>query len=276
VRRIAIVGRGLIGGSIERAARERLTGLELIVLDRGDRLTDAADADLIVLSAPIAEIVGLLGALRPIVTPATLITDTGSTKAAIVSAAAGLRFIGGHPIAGAAASGLAAARADLFAGRPWVLTPTAGSDPGDLERLRAFVHSLGASPHTLDAAEHDRLFAYVSHLPQLVVSALLDVVGTAVGAGGLALAGSGLRDSTRVASSPSAIWRDIVRTNDANIRQAIDALIEALARLRDDAGGGALTATFEGAARWRAALEETETGGTENAEREQHEDTKNT
>jgi prephenate dehydrogenase len=271
VRRVAIVGRGLIGGSIERAARDRLPGLELIVLDRGDALTDAADADLIVLSAPIAEIVGLLGALRPIVTPATLITDTGSTKAGIVSAAAGLRFIGGHPIAGAAASGLAAARADLFTGRPWVLTPTAGSDPGDLERLRAFVHSLGASPHTLDPAEHDRLLAYVSHLPQLVVSALMDVVGTAAGAGGLALAGSGLRDSTRLASSPSAIWTDIVRTNDANIRSAIDALIDALVRLREETSGGALTATFDRAARWRAVLE-----GTEHTGREQHEDTKNT
>jgi prephenate dehydrogenase len=272
VRRVAIVGRGLIGGSIERAARERLPDLELIVLDRGDRLTDAEDADLIVLSAPIAEIVGLLGALRPIVTPATLITDTGSTKAAIVSAAAGLRFIGGHPIAGAAASGLAAARADLFAGRPWVLTPTAGSDPGDLERLRAFVHGLGASPNVLDAAEHDRLFACVSHLPQLVVSALMDVVGTSVGAQGLALAGSGLRDSTRLASSPPAIWRDIARTNDANIRPAIDALIDALSRLRDDPDRSELTAIFERAARWRATLERTGPEGTEDAEREQHED----
>ncbi|MEX1130127.1 MAG: prephenate dehydrogenase [Vicinamibacterales bacterium] len=260
MRRVAIVGRGLIGGSIERAARERLPGLELIVLDRGDALTAAANADLIVLSAPIGEIVGLLGALRPIVTPATLITDTGSTKAAIVSAASGLRFIGGHPIAGAAASGLAAARADLFAGRPWVLTPAAGSDPGDLERLRAFVSSLGARPYTLDAAEHDRLFAYVSHLPQLVVSALMDVVGTAVGAEGLALAGSGLRDSTRLASSPPAIWRDIASTNQAHIGPAIDALIEALETLRSD-NAASLTATFERAARWRAALEGAEPRG---------------
>jgi prephenate dehydrogenase len=271
VRRVAIVGRGLIGGSIERAARERLHGLELIVLDRGDSLTRAADADLIVLSAPIGEIVGLLGALRPIVAEATLITDTGSTKTGIVSAAAGMRFIGGHPIAGAAASGLAAARADLFAGRPWVLTPSADTDPGDLERLRAFVGSLGASPHTLDAAEHDRLFAYVSHLPQLVVSALMDVVGTAVGAEGLALAGSGLRDSTRLAGSPAGIWRDIVRTNDANIGPAIDALIVALTRLRADPDGGELIALFERAARWRAALE-----GTEGTGREQRGDTEGT
>jgi prephenate dehydrogenase len=270
VRRVAIVGRGLIGGSIERAARERLPGLELSVLDRGESLTDAADADLIVLSAPIAEIIGLLGALRPIVAEATLITDTGSTKTGIVSAAAGMRFIGGHPIAGAAASGLPAARADLFAGRPWVLTPTAGTDPGDLERLRRFVHSLGASPHTLDPAEHDRLLAYVSHLPQLVVSALMDVVGRAAGAGGLTLAGSGLRDSTRLASSPPGIWRDIVSTNQAHIGPAIDALIEALETLRSD-NAAALTATFERAARWRAVLAGMEEA--KNAEREQHEDT---
>jgi prephenate dehydrogenase len=271
VRRVAIVGRGLIGGSIELAARERIPATELIILDRGENLASAADADLIVLAAPIGEIIGLVGALKPIVTAATLITDTGSTKAAIVTAARGLRFIGGHPIAGAAGGGLAAARPDLFAGRPWVVTPTADADSGDVERLRGFIESLGARPHTLDAAEHDRLFAYISHLPQLVVSALMDVVGSGVGNEGLALAGSGLRDSTRLAASPPAIWRDIVRTNDTDIGAAIDALIEGLARLRDDPGGGALAATFDRAARWRAVLE-----AAENAEREQHGDTEDT
>jgi prephenate dehydrogenase len=261
VRRVAIVGRGLIGGSIELAARERLPGIEVIALDRGDSLAPAADADLIVLAAPIGAILGRFAALRPIITPGTLVTDTGSTKGAIVAAAAGLRFIGGHPIAGAAASGREAARPDLFAGRPWVLTPTAATDSADLERLRTFIERLGAIPHVLEAGEHDRLFAFVSHLPQLVISALMDVVGSAVSADGLALAGSGLRDSTRLAASPPDIWRDIVRSNDANIGSAIDALIQALVRLRDDPKGGALGATFEGAARWRAALEATERRG---------------
>lgn len=271
MRRVAIVGRGLIGGSIELAARARIPGIELTTLDRGDSLAPAADTDLIVLAAPIGESIGLLAALEPIVTARTLITDTGSTKTAIVAAGAGRRFIGGHPIAGAAASGFEAARPDLFTGRPWVLTPTGASRSGDLEQLREFVECLGARAYTIEAAEHDRLFAFTSHLPQLVVSALMEVVGAGAGATGLALAGAGLRDTTRLASSPPAVWREIFRTNEANIGPAIDALIAALTRLRDDPDGRALTATFEQAARWRAVLEATEV-----TERDQHGDAENT
>lgn len=270
MRRVAIVGCGLIGGSIELAVRQRLPGIDVIPLDRGDELAPAADADLIVLAAPIGGIIELVGALKPIVSTRTLVTDTGSTKAAIVATAAGMRFIGGHPIAGAAASGRGAARADLFAGRPWVLTPEGETAPGDLERLRGFVEALGARPQTLGAAEHDRLVAFLSHLPQLVASALMDVVGSGAGTDGLTLAGAGLRDTTRLASSPPDIWRDIVRTNEANIGPAIDALVAALAELRSNAGS-ALTDTFERAARWRAVLEVGE-----NAEREQRGDAENT
>ena len=269
MRRLAIVGGGLIGGSVALAAGARLAGTEVMVLDRGDPLDAASAADLIVLATPIGEIVRLLGALKPIVSARTLITDTGSTKAAIVAAAGSMRFIGGHPIAGAGTGGRAAARADLFAGRPWVLTPAADADAGDLDRLRAFVESLGARAHALDAVEHDRLFAFTSHLPQLVVSALMDVVGSRVGAQGLALAGAGLRDTTRLAGSPPDIWREIVRTNGANIGPAIDALIAALAELRAGSGD-ALAATFERAGRWRAVLE-----GVEGAERDQHRGTEN-
>jgi prephenate dehydrogenase len=257
LRRIAIVGCGLIGGSIALAVRQRLSGTDLITLDRGDEVAPAADADLIVLATPVGEIIGLLGALRPIVPPATLITDTGSTKTAIVAAAEGLRFIGGHPIAGAATGGRASARADLFDTRPWVLTPGADASPDDLERLRAFVQQLGATPHIAAADEHDRLFAFLSHLPQLVATALLDVVGSTVGAEGLALSGTGLRDTTRLAGSPADIWRDILRTNGDSVTEAIDALIETLSRLRDDRDGRALEATFDRARQWRAALDAT-------------------
>ena len=256
-RRVAIVGCGLIGGSIELAARERLPGIDLVTLDRGDDLRQAASADLVVLAAPIAEIIALLGALRPLVSDATLITDTGSTKAAIVAAAEGLRFIGGHPIAGAAISGRGAARADLFAGRPWVLTPAAGVRADDVQRLQDFVAHLGAVPRVLDCADHDRLFSFISHLPQLAASALMAVVGAGVGRDGLALAGAGLRDTTRIASSPPEIWRDIVATNDVNIGPALDALIAVLTEMR---GGNAeaLGATFERAREWRGVLEAAE------------------
>lgn len=258
MRRLAIIGCGLIGGSIELAARERLSGVEVTALDRGDPLEAAAEADLVVLAAPIRDIIDLLGALRQILPPGALITDTGSTKVAIVGAAAGLRFVGGHPIAGAAASGRRAARADLFAGRPWVLTPGPDADPGDVQRLRIFVEALGATPHVLDPREHDRLLAFVSHLPQLVASALMAVAGSGVGAEGLALAGAGLRDTTRLAGSRPGIWRDIAATNADNIARALDALIDALTRLRDDPNAETLTSTFESAARWKAIVGNTQ------------------
>ena len=192
-RRIAIVGRGLIGGSIELALTS-LSDSAVVALDRGDDLDHIGTADLVILSAPILENIRLLPLVRARVSPRTLITDTGSTKRAIVDAAAGLRFIGGHPVAGAAAAGREARRADLFAGRSWILTPTATDADEDVSRLSRFVEGLGACVQLLDAAEHDRIFALVSHLPQLVVSALMHVIGTRAGERGLALAGSGLRD----------------------------------------------------------------------------------
>lgn len=260
MRRVAIVGCGLIGGSIALAAHARTHGLQLLTLDRGDDLAPALDVDLLVLAVPVGEIIKLLATLRPAVSPATLITDTGSTKAAIVAAAEGLRFIGGHPIAGAAVGGRSAAREDLFDGRPWILTPGPGAQRDDTARLRQLVEQLGAIPHVTDAGEHDRLMAFVSHLPQLVASAVMDVAGSAVGLEGLALSGPGLRDTTRLASSPAAMWRDIIRTNDANVTGALDALIETLSRLRDDPDGRKLGATFDRARQWRAALEATRPG----------------
>jgi prephenate dehydrogenase len=253
-RRVAIVGAGLIGGSVALGIRERGSGRNVITLDRGDDLGPVTDADLVILAAPVAENIHILQTLKPRLSPTTIVTDTGSTKAAIVAAAGGARFIGGHPVAGAAVSGRGAARANLFAGRPWVLTPTAESPDGDVARVRAFAEHLGGVVHLLDAAEHDRLFALISHLPQLVASALMDVVGSGAGAAGLALAGQGLRDTTRLAGSPPGIWRDIVQTNHANIAASLDAMIAALTRLRDDSTGESLTPIFDLAARWRQTL----------------------
>jgi len=255
--RVVIIGHGLIGGSIALAAAERLPKVRIRALDRNDDISAAADADLVVIAAPIGEILKLVPALARVVPTTTLITDTGSTKAAIVQAAAGLRFIGGHPIAGTAVSGRPAARADLFAGRPWVLTPSSVSDPTDVARLQHFVESLGARAEVLAAEEHDRLFAFLSHLPQLVVSALMDVVGSHVGEDALAMAGPGLRDSTRLATSPPDIWLDVVNTNEAAVHRALDRLIERLTAIRDDRSGASLARTFESAARWRMELAKT-------------------
>ncbi len=275
--RIAIVGFGLIGGSIALAIRERWQSGLIIAIDRkdvleaamrryaadvgGDDLDMAGDADLIILAAPVLQNIAALERLACVVPGEALVTDVGSTKAATMHAAARLParlcFIGGHPLAGAAVGGLDAARADLFAGRPWILTPPGGATAPDVGKLEAFVAALGAQPVSMDAARHDRLVGYLSHLPQLAASALMHVVGEHVGAGGLALAGRGLRDTTRLASSPAHIWRDVVQTNAEHVRAAIDALIEALEQLKASTSGdaAALDRIFGSAERWKGTLE---------------------
>ena len=275
--RIAIVGLGLIGGSLALAIRQRWTSGLVIAVDRkevieramrihaadvgGDDLVMAADADLIVLAAPVLQNGRILAQLGDVVPGDAVVTDAGSTKRDIVQAARALpprlRFVGGHPLAGAAAGGFAAARADLFAGRPWIFTPDEHTDAVDVERLERFVAELGAAPQRMGAAAHDHLVAFLSHLPQLTASALMHVVGTRAGTAGLALAGPGLCDTTRLAASPACIWRDIVRTNGAEITAAIDALIAVLQQLRADAAGGdpALEAVFESAAAWKRTLD---------------------
>ena len=274
--RIAIVGFGLIGGSLALAIRQRWTSGLIIAIDRkdvletamrmhaadvgGDDLVMAAEADLIVLAAPVLQNRGILEQLGDFVTGEALVTDAGSTKQDIVAAArelpARLRFVAGHPLAGAATGGLPAARPDLFTNRPWIFTPTAGTREEDVARLEEFVAALGARPRRMEPEAHDRLLAFLSHLPQLTASALMHVVGSHAGEDGLALAGAGLRDTTRLASSPACIWRDILQTNRAEIMDALDALIGVLQQLRADAAGGdgALEDVFESAAAWKRAL----------------------
>lgn len=260
MRRVAIVGYGLIGGSIGLALRARQPGVTVVPIDVHDSLFAAAGADLIVLAAPISENVRLLGMLARAVPGDALVTDTGSTKVTTVDAAAQLpprlRFVGGHPIAGAATAGAERARSDLFAGKPWVLTPTPQTQADDLATLRALIECLGASVHLMDPAAHDRVLAYTSHLPQLAASALMHVVGEEVGERGLELAGTGLRDSTRLASSPPLIWRDVVAANRHNVDRAIDALIAALQELRSRGDDSAIDRIFADAARWKQAMGE--------------------
>lgn len=251
--RVAIVGHGLIGGSIALALGSRAPDVRVITLDRDDPPSAAADADLIILSAPIRANIENLRTLRPLVSSRTLITDTGSTKTSILREASGLRFIGGHPVAGLAASGRDSAREDLFAGRLWILTPLETASREDIVRVHDLVELLGATPTVMTADEHDRLFAYVSHLPQLTISALMHVIGEAVGRDGLAFAGPGLRDSSRLATSAPDIWREIAADNHDNLVDALDALIGVLQTLRNDVSGEDLTHIFESARRAKAA-----------------------
>lgn len=277
--RIGIVGLGLIGGSVALAVRRTWPAVALAGVDadaaavreaRARGVVDEAssdlevldDADLVVLAAPVRANAAVLAALAARGGAARgsgkdrLLTDTGSTKRDILAAArqAGVqgRFVGGHPLAGAAAAGLAHARADLFDRRPWLLTPDHDTPSGNLARLERFVAAIGAVPTVMGADDHDRVMAAVSHLPQLVASALMQVTGEMAGAGGLALAGKGLADTTRLASSPPSIWRDVCAANADHLAPALGRLIEVLESLRDDLPhGDALERVFTGAQHWR-------------------------
>jgi prephenate dehydrogenase len=281
--KIGIIGLGLIGGSIALKARELWptslvigvddkdvleTAMRLHAIDvAADDLIVIAEADLVVLAAPVKQNIALLDRLDEHVSQPAVVTDTGSTKREIVAAARSLpprfTFVGGHPLAGAARGGLEHARPDLFVGRPWLLTTGEGVGDrlgdgvgdGPLAKLRAFISALGATPRIVGADAHDRLLAYLSHLPQLTASALMQVVGEHVGQEGLDLAGRGLADTTRLASSPSDIWTDITATNVDEIGAALDDLIALLKELRADlASGDRLGEVFAEAARWRERL----------------------
>ncbi len=281
---IAIVGLGLIGGSIALAVRERWPASRVVGVDSPsvlahamgsgaiDRAFDNVGAlpavDLVVLAAPVTQNIDLLKQLGSRRLDAVVITDVGGTKRAIVDAARGLprsaTFVGGHPLGGAERGGFGFARPDLFAGRPWIFTPA--SDPtapvagaGDsreaVARLSQLVTGLGATPTTMDADQHDRLMAFVSHLPQLTASALMEVVGRAVPPGGVRMGGRGLVDTTRLASSPASVWRDICATNADAIGDALDLLIGCLTEMRGNLRRGeTIDAIFDEAGKWRAEL----------------------
>ena len=276
---IAIVGLGLIGGSIALGVRERWPESRVFGVDaepvlahavgagaieRGfDTIAALPQASLLILAAPVRQNIEILREISSN-TPvdsgfSRTITDVGGTKREIVNAAralpAGVTFVGGHPLGGGERGGFAFARPDLFAGRPWIFTPD-GSDTADaVERLSRLAAGLGARPLIKSADEHDRVMAFVSHLPQLAASALMDAVGSAAHGEGLRMAGRGLIDTTRLASSPADVWRDICLTNADAIEAALDCLIQRLTQLRGDVRhGDAVEAIFSAAARWRAEL----------------------
>ncbi len=272
---LTVVGLGLIGGSIALAVRERWPAVRIAGVDRkavlahalgsgaiergADSAADVADADLIILAAPVRQNLKLLAEIAQRLPSTTTITDVGSTKQSIVDAAAVLScagaFVGGHPIGGAEQGGFGFARPDLFRNRPWIFTPVAATPASALDRLNEFARGLGARPSSMAAGEHDRVMAFLSHLPQLAASALMDVIGTSAGESGLRLAGRGLVDTTRLASSPPDTWRDVCATNAEAVGEALDVLIDRLSDLRADLRRGeAVTRIFTEAARWRAEL----------------------
>jgi prephenate dehydrogenase len=235
--------------------------MEIVSIDADDSMSHASGADLVILAAPVLANISRLSELQAHLSPGAIVTDVSSTKRLIVAAADALpsvTFIGGHPMAGAAYGGVSHAREDLFDGRPWILTPRPDHRPGPLERLESFIVGLGGVPHIMTPDLHDRFVGAVSHLPQLTVSALMHVVGKLAGDAGLELAGAGLRDTTRLATSPPGIWRDVAATNEDVIREALDTLIRTLTEMRDSLGtGDTIDEIFTSARRWHESLQRT-------------------
>jgi prephenate dehydrogenase len=272
--RIAVLGVGLIGGSIGLAAKRRLgaeaagfdveaenarRGKELGALDRvGESIPDAVDgADIVFCAGPVGTLPELVARALEASGPETVVTDVGSTKRELI---AGLRrdetlerFIGGHPIAGAESAGVENAREDLFDGARWYLTPTDRSSGMLYDRLQRAVADLGARPQAIDPETHDRLMATVSHLPHVIANVLVQQAAAAATEESERLpeVGPSFRDTTRVAGANPAIWGDIFATNSDAVAREIDAAAE---RLREAAevirsGDSDRVATWHGAAR---------------------------
>ncbi len=276
--RVAIIGVGLIGGSLGLALKKHgfcgpIAGVDKDeVLERA-RAAGAIDegfaelesavrgADLIYLATPISAILELLPRLRHLAPAHALLTDAGSAKSRIVERAAALfpgspLFLGGHPLAGSEKRGVENASADLFCGARYVLTPVRRQDletPAARDFL-GWLERIGARLLVMDAEVHDEVVAWTSHLPQLVATALAAAVLEKVRGDDLQLAAAGLRDTTRLAESPYALWRDICLTNTDNIQEALDALLQKLEYLRDNLRSRALEREFEAAQELRERL----------------------
>ena len=261
--RIAVIGLGLIGGSLARALREagpvlEISGydpdptqvkraLELGVIDRAAASADQAarGAERVVLAVPVLHTTEALNALRPGLSPDAILTDVGSTKASVLRDVARVfgtvppRFVAGHPIAGTEKSGVAASKADLFRGRRVVLTPHEAQDPDALQAVRAMWESVGSRVVEMDAACHDAVFAATSHLPHVLAYAFVDMLTRLPNADQIfPNAGGGFRDFTRIASSSPEMWHDIVRANRVEVtgllERQIGELQELLTLMKDD------------------------------------------
>lgn len=273
--RVTVVGLGLIGGSVALAARER-AGLEVVgwdpdpavverALERGAITSGAGSlagaverADVVVAAAPVGALADLVKVALALAPADCVVTDVGSTKLALASARSDPRFIGGHPLAGAAQSGIERARADLFERALWYLTPTATTASASIERARDLVSALGAEAVVLDAELHDELMAVVSQLPHVFANTLV-LAAMAPRLGGRLAPGPSFRDATRVAGANTQMWTDIYTSNAAVLARVLDDVISEFERLREmlaEGDGPALAVWNDAAAAAREALQE--------------------
>lgn len=256
---VALIGTGLIGGSLGIALRARghrvvahdvdparlARALDLGVADEGapDLVAAVAGCDIAVVATPVGRVADAV--VAALAAGAPVVTDVGSVKAPIVRAVAAAsdrsaQFVGGHPMAGSEQDGLDGADGDLFVGATWVLTPTAVTDADAHAATRALASAVGAEVVEIEPEEHDALVAVVSHVPQLAATTLMDVAASG-GEGSallLRLAAGGFRDMTRIAASHPAIWPDICAANRDAIVDALDRYVDALGEVRRMVDGG--------------------------------------
>jgi prephenate dehydrogenase len=281
--RVAVLGVGLIGGSVALAARQRLaarvtgyddspSALER-ALQRGaldcarSSVADAvADAEAVFVAIPVGGVSELVGEALAAAPADCVVTDVGSTKRTVVAAHADPRFVGGHPLAGAENAGVEHARADLFDAATWYLTPTPVTSGMLYERLHRLLHGLGAQPTAIDAETHDKILAAVSHLPHVLANVLVTQAADTLAGGEARLPATGpsFRDATRVAGAPSAIWTDIYLSNRDALTAEIDGALDRLRAARAALAAGdreAITAWNEAAASDRRRLLESQLAG---------------
>ena len=273
LRQITIVGTGLIGGSLGLALRKKKFAGRIVGCDREAALEKARDrgaidkgianpadavrgSDIVVLATPVLAIIDLIERLGPALPAKTLITDVGSTKAAVVERAekvfgknAAKRFLPGHPMAGKESSGVEYADADLFQNAVWFFTPLPGQDvnEGLFGDLVEWVEKIGARIAMLPADEHDHLCAWISHVPQMMSTALAAALVDEFGedAPVLPAGGRALHEMTRISASPYSMWRDVAISNKKNLENALWKLEQKLAHIRENLSTRELAAEFE-------------------------------
>jgi prephenate dehydrogenase len=275
--RVAIVGVGLIGGSLAIDCRAngswgRIAGigrsqanldvaLERGLIDEASRdVAAAAGCDLVILATPVAALVPMARRLAPHLAPGCIVIDVGSVKGALCDEIqavlpAAVQFVGTHPIAGSEQAGAAAARAGLYVGAQCIIVPPHGADPAVVARVEQLWRAVGGVVQRMDGADHDAVFAAVSHLPHVVAYALAATVLERDAARRRGFAGAGFRDTTRIAGSSPEMWRDICLLNRTAVLHELDHFQTRLAAMHialRDGDGAALLAEFTAA---RDALE---------------------
>ncbi len=277
--KLVIFGVGLIGGSVALALKQQNTALHVIGVGRNaERLQTAKDlniidtvsddlaatlseADMVLIATPVAQTPAILKSIKPHLNEKTIITDAGSTKTDVLAAAKNIlgnqfkQFVGGHPIAGAEKSGATAAFSSLYQDKNVVLTPTDETDPSALATVKELWQGCGAKLCTMTAAEHDEVFAMVSHLPHILAFALVNDIANHTNATELLrFAASGFRDFSRIAGSHPEMWRDISLANKDALLSAITQYETTLAEMKTliaNSDGKALEASFKTASQVR-------------------------